>query len=227
MLHDVGTVDVNLLRVESLLREQSHQTEAVVFLNGDVIVHDVIPCPRETAAGLLLSSIVLHVGIVEATSIGVHITLEVTLTIVGVVGREGGLEVQTLHDVELQVDVTQQTPGLALLVGILHDEQGVLLVRELELRTCCRAQGVLVTRLLVGLALCIVRNEEGVRTVSELNHVVVGIVLLGTSNVHAESGADDLVNLGVNTTLEVDAVFLIAFIDTLLTVVTDTEVIVH
>ena len=59
-----------------------------------------------------------------------------------------------------------------------------------------------------------------------LNGSIVGILLLGSGTVYAETGADHAVDLCVDATLEVDAVLVIAFVDTLLLVVTYAEVVV-
>ena len=59
-----------------------------------------------------------------------------------------------------------------------------------------------------------------------LDGSVVSILLSGSGTVYAEAGADHAVDLSVYATLEVDAVLIIAFVDTLLLIVTDAEVVV-
>ena len=59
-----------------------------------------------------------------------------------------------------------------------------------------------------------------------LDGSIVGILLLGSGTVYAEASADHAVDLSVNATLEVDTILIIAFVDTLLLVVTYAEVVV-
>ena len=194
----------------------------MVVGNGGVVVDDVIPCPREAAVVGDVGRIVRQAGIKEVTIL-ILIALEVSLTIVGVAGREGGLEVKALDDVELHIEVTEHAPGLALLVDALHLQQGVGLIGELIGRC---AQGGIVTGLGIHLTLRVVWSHIGVHSVGALNSSVVGILLNRSGTIEAEAGADHLVELGINASLEVDTVGLIAFVDAFLTVITHTQVVV-
>ena len=59
-----------------------------------------------------------------------------------------------------------------------------------------------------------------------LDSVIVGIFIDGSGTIDTESCADHLVDLSVNTTLKVDTVLLIAFVDTFLAVVANTEMVI-
>ena len=82
----------------------------MVFGNTGVVIDDIVPSPCKTALNSLVSRVVLNVGVIGLASFRIEITLELTLAIVRVVGRESGLEVKTLDDVKLQINVTEQTP---------------------------------------------------------------------------------------------------------------------
>ena len=194
----------------------------MVVGDGGVVVDDVIPSPREAAVVGDVSRIVRQAGIIEVTIL-ILIALEVSLTIVGVAGRESGLEVKALDDVELHVEITEHAPGLTLLVDALHLQQGVGLVGELIGRS---VQGGIVTGLCIQLTIRVIRGHIGVHAVGTLNGCVVGIILKCSGTIEAEAGADHLVELGIKASLEVDTVGLIAFVDAFLTVITHTQVVV-
>ncbi len=87
------------------------------------------------------------------------------------------------------------------------------------------AEHVLVAREVVDVAVGVVRDRERRHAVSHLNGIVVGVFVVDISGVHAESRADNLVNLCINRTLEIQLVLLVAFVDTLVSVVAHAEMI--
>ena len=195
----------------------------MVVGNRRVVVDNVIPSPGETLVIGNVGSISGQTRIIEI-AVFILVTLEIAFTIVGVTGREGCLEIKTLDDVELDVEVTQHAPCLALLAGALHHEQRVGLVREL---IGSSSQSLIVTGFGIEFALTVFRNHEWVHSIGTLDGCIVGILVLGTGTVHTESCADNLVDFGIHTTLEVNAVLLITFVHTLLLIVTNTKVVVN
>ena len=88
----------------------------MVLAKVEVIVHNVVPCPRESTVSSIVCPVVLQVGVIERTTLRVNVTLEVTLAIRVVVWRECSLECKTLDDIEVQVNITQCTPCTTFLV---------------------------------------------------------------------------------------------------------------
>ena len=80
---------------------------------------------------------------------------------------------------------------------------------------------------MVDVAILIVRNHIWVHTEGHPDGIVVSVVMIDVGNIEAEAGADNLVNLGVNTTLEAVLALFVTLIYTFLLVVADSEVIVN
>ena len=59
-----------------------------------------------------------------------------------------------------------------------------------------------------------------------LDGVIVGIFVEGSCTIDTESCANHLIDFGIHATLEVDAVLLIALIDTLFAIITNTKMVV-
>ena len=197
-------------------------------------VYNVIPCPWEiTICSIVccwpcLCTFLVCYWIVR-TCIGISrmlwilITLIISFTIVSVVWRESCLEVKTLHEVKLHIDIAEHTPHLTLAGWVLHILQWADLVRELVIvRTKC----FLVTRLHNNVAVSIVRSHVRIHTIGMLHGCIVGIAVINMSHVHVEAEAQEIIYLRIKATLEVHLALAIILIDTLLAVIANTNVIV-
>ena len=80
---------------------------------------------------------------------------------------------------------------------------------------------------MVDVTFLIVGNHVWVHTESNPDGIVVTVIMVDVCNVETETGAYNLVYLGVNTTLETVLALFISLIDTFFLVVANTEMIIY
>ena len=223
----------------------------MVFVECLVPVDDIIPCPLQTAVCLVITltpSIIIghrHLniwrggGTIKSVSRigGVFITHVITLTIVNVVGRESGLEVETLHEIKLEIEVAKCTPCLTFLGRVLELHKGVEGIGKLVTGCGC-TQGKGITRevghlaflmphaILVGLVLQIIGHHVRVHAVGILYGSIVGIFIFLTSHIEIESHSDQLVDFSIQAALEIDTILLVCLVDSVNLIVTQTYMVV-